>query len=82
MPTPPWKHDRPLPPFFAKDEKLSLLIALVMGGQHALAMASPFTASLFSGYSSLALEMPLVLFTVAQENGPGFGRHMLPSTSP
>jgi len=38
MPTPPWKHERPLPPFYGKDEKLSLLVATVMGAQHALAM--------------------------------------------
>jgi hypothetical protein len=38
MPTPPWNHDRPLPPFYGKDEKLSLLVAIVMGAQHALAM--------------------------------------------
>ena len=40
MPTPPWKHDRPLPPFFGHNEKLSFLVAIVMGLQHALAMAS------------------------------------------
>lgn len=38
MPTPPWQYDRPLPPFYGKDDKLSLLIAVVMGVQHALAM--------------------------------------------
>ena len=40
MPTPPWKHDRPMPPFFGHNEKLSVLVATVMGLQHALAMAS------------------------------------------
>lgn len=47
MPTPPWKDGRSLPPFFGKDEKLSVLVAVVMGLQHALAMASsppPLTA--------------------------------------
>lgn len=38
MPTPPWQHERPLPPFYGKDDKLSLLVAVVMGAQHALAM--------------------------------------------
>lgn len=38
MPTPPWKDGRSLPPFFGKDEKLSVLVAVVMGLQHALAM--------------------------------------------
>lgn len=40
MPTPPWKHDRPMPPFFGHNEKLSILVATVMGLQHALAMVA------------------------------------------
>ena len=51
MPTPPWKHDRPLPPFYAKDDKLSVLVALVMGAQHALAMASPLATSSACSFS-------------------------------
>lgn len=41
MPTPPWRHERPLPPFFGHNEKLSAVVAIVMGLQHALAMARP-----------------------------------------
>ncbi|KAG6547512.1 hypothetical protein Mapa_010960 [Marchantia paleacea] len=37
-PTLPWCSGRSQPPFFEKDEKISLLLALVMGLQHALAM--------------------------------------------
>jgi len=32
---------QPPPPFFARDEKLSWLVAIVMGLQHALAMYVP-----------------------------------------
>ena len=40
MPTAPWKHDRPLPPFFGRNDKLSFFVAAVMGLQHSLAMVS------------------------------------------
>lgn len=57
MPTPPWQYDRPLPPFYGKDDKLSLLIAVVMGVQHALAMASPTQSCLlnFCSFPSLVV---------------------------
>ena len=48
MPTPPWKHDRPLPPFFGHNEKLSFLVATVMGLQHALAMVIPLKTKNYS----------------------------------
>lgn len=40
MPTPPWKKNRATTPYFGKDEKIPLAVALVMGLQHALAMVS------------------------------------------
>ncbi|OAE18419.1 hypothetical protein AXG93_3426s1120 [Marchantia polymorpha subsp. ruderalis] len=39
-PSLPWGARRSPPPFFEKDEKISLLLALVMGLQHALAMVA------------------------------------------
>jgi hypothetical protein len=39
---PSFKHKRPAPPFYAKDEKISLLMATLMGLQHALSMVKNF----------------------------------------
>ncbi|CAM6116353.1 unnamed protein product [Calypogeia fissa] len=38
IPQLPWSRKRAAPPFFGKDEKISVLVALVMGLQHALSM--------------------------------------------
>jgi hypothetical protein len=37
----PWSKKRAPPPFYGKDEKISVLLALVMGLQHALSMVVP-----------------------------------------
>ncbi|GBG73953.1 hypothetical protein CBR_g17667 [Chara braunii] len=38
MPRLPWRRSNGLPPFLGKDDKVSILIAIVMGLQHSLAM--------------------------------------------
>ncbi|KAG0631559.1 hypothetical protein M758_1G262300 [Ceratodon purpureus] len=66
MPTPPWKHDRPLPPFYGKDDKLSVMVALVMGAQHALAMVGGIiTAPLLIAMSGFTPENQAYLVSAA-----------------
>lgn len=66
MPTPPWKHERPLPPFYGKDDKLSLLVAIVMGAQHALAMVGGIiTAPLLIALSGFQQENQTYLVSAA-----------------
>jgi len=66
MPTPPWKHERPLPPFYGKDDRLSLLVAIVMGAQHALAMVGGIiTAPLLIALSGFQQENQTYLVSAA-----------------